>query len=306
MKKTFYSNGKLLLTGEYTVLDGAKAFALPTKYGQYLHIEEDIAVGEKIFWKSLDADGSVWYEDNITISDIINNRTPENNSITSTLITILYKAHLQNPDILEKATGLIITTELTFPKHWGLGTSSTLINNIAKWFSIDAYRLLWDSFGGSGYDIACAQHNTPILYQIIKGKPTVTPIAFKPSFTDNLYFIYLNQKQDSRKAIASYREKENDINSIISQINMITNAAANANKSINNFTALLDEHEAIMSQVLSTPTVKESLFPDFKGSLKSLGAWGGDFILAIAKDNPTAYFKKKGYTTIISYDDMIL
>jgi hypothetical protein len=30
-KKKFYSNGKLLITGEYLVLDGAKAFALPTK-----------------------------------------------------------------------------------------------------------------------------------------------------------------------------------------------------------------------------------------------------------------------------------
>jgi hypothetical protein len=28
MKQTFYSNGKLLITGEYLVLDGAKAFAL--------------------------------------------------------------------------------------------------------------------------------------------------------------------------------------------------------------------------------------------------------------------------------------
>jgi len=31
---SFYSNGKLLITGEYLVLDGAKALALPTKYGQ--------------------------------------------------------------------------------------------------------------------------------------------------------------------------------------------------------------------------------------------------------------------------------
>jgi mevalonate kinase len=28
----FYSNGKLLLTGEYLVLDGAKSLALPTKF----------------------------------------------------------------------------------------------------------------------------------------------------------------------------------------------------------------------------------------------------------------------------------
>ena len=61
-----------------------------------------------------------------------------------------------------------------------------------------------------------------------------------------------------------------------------------------------------MASVLDTPTVKQSLFPDFKGSLKSLGAWGGDFILAVAEDNPTVFFKEKGYDTIIPYHDMIL
>ena len=36
--KTFRSHGKLLLTSEYVVLDGAKALALPTKFGQSLSI----------------------------------------------------------------------------------------------------------------------------------------------------------------------------------------------------------------------------------------------------------------------------
>ena len=53
-------------------------------------------------------------------------------------------------------------------------------------------------------------------------------------------------------------------------------------------------------------TVKEALFPDFKGILKGLGAWGGDFILAISKENPKDYFASKGYETIIPYSEMIL
>jgi hypothetical protein len=53
-------------------------------------------------------------------------------------------------------------------------------------------------------------------------------------------------------------------------------------------------------------TIKESLFPDFNGIIKSLGAWGGDFVLAIAKENPTDYFKERGFKTIVSYKDMIL
>ena len=34
LKKDFYSNGKLLLTSEYVVLDGAIALAIPTRLGQ--------------------------------------------------------------------------------------------------------------------------------------------------------------------------------------------------------------------------------------------------------------------------------
>ena len=37
---TYYSNGKLLITGEYVVLDGATALAIPTKYGQSLCVSK--------------------------------------------------------------------------------------------------------------------------------------------------------------------------------------------------------------------------------------------------------------------------
>lgn len=39
-EKLFYSNGKLLLSGEYAVLDGALSLAVPTKYGQLLSVKK--------------------------------------------------------------------------------------------------------------------------------------------------------------------------------------------------------------------------------------------------------------------------
>jgi len=68
---------------------------------------------------------------------------------------------------------------------------------------------------------------------------------------------------------------------------------------------LIEEHEKIMSQLLNQPTIKESDFPDFNGSIKSLGAWGGDFILATGDNEERAYFKKKGFNTIIEFKDMV-
>ena len=70
--------------------------------------------------------------------------------------------------------------------------------------------------------------------------------------------------------------------------------------------SLLEEHEIILSHILEMKTIKESLFHDFNGVIKSLGAWGGDFILVASKENPTAYFKSKGFETILTYEEMIL
>ena len=57
----YRANGKLLLTGEYVVLDGVPALALPTKPGQTLEV--NINIGESTLrWSSWDADGSLWLE----------------------------------------------------------------------------------------------------------------------------------------------------------------------------------------------------------------------------------------------------
>jgi mevalonate kinase len=301
LKKTFYSNGKLLITGEYTVLDGAKALALPTKTGQYLDIEP--TDGTIIKWTSFDADGTIWYDAEFLLDDIKENKQHTAQPETNTLIKILHEAWLENPETLK--SGFTITTRLTFPRQWGLGTSSTLINNIAQWFDINAFNLLVKSFGGSGYDIACAQNDTPIIYQLENSSPINQPVNFDPAFTDNLWFVYLNRKQNSREAIKRYRELRNSIAPVITKIDALTQKVLNTD-SLSVFCTALEEHEAIMAQLLGLPTMKQLIFPDFNGTIKSLGAWGGDFVLAVANENPEAYFKSKGFETIIPYKDMIL
>jgi mevalonate kinase len=303
MKKTFYSNGKLLITGEYLVLDGAKALALPTKFGQNLIVENGI--NKEIKWTSYDADESNWFEETIPFTAIISTAPFEEESIKNTLITILREAHLLNPNLILKSEGYSITTHLTFPKKWGLGTSSTIINNIAQWFEIDAFLLLKNSFGGSGYDIACAQNDCPIIYHLEKGNPIVEKVNFNPIFTENLYFVYLNQKQSSKNAIAAYNEKKNNLGTKNETINQITEIVSKTNN-LNTFAEALENHETELSSILEIKTVKESLFPDFNGTIKSLGAWGGDFVLAISENNPNPYFISKGYETVIPYKEMIL
>lgn len=304
MKTEFYSNGKLLITGEYLVLDGANAFALPTKFGQNLIVEK--GTNQEIKWTSYDADGSIWFEDTFSFLELSNNPKNENPTIRDTLIKILYQGYLLNQDFIQNSDGFNITTQLTFPRNWGLGTSSTLINNIAQWLNIDAFVLLNNSFGGSGYDIACAQNNTPILYHLERGKPIIETISFEPKFTENLYFVYLDKKQSSKSSIAAYyKNKSKTLSDDIFEINKITSLVVKV-ETLQEFANALEYHETTMSAILEMQTIKESLFPDFNGTIKSLGAWGGDFVLAISAENPVEYFNKKGFGTVIPYRDMIL
>jgi len=305
MKKEFYSNGKLLITGEYLVLDGAKAFSLPTKFGQNLIVEEKSK--PEIDWKSYDADGSIWYQDTFTFEEIIIlDNSKKESSVRNTLLTILHEAFKLNPNSVNQNKGYHIATHLTFQRNWGLGTSSTLINNIAQWLQIDSFSLLKNSFGGSGYDIACAQNDSPILYYLDNDKPIVEKVIFAPIFSENLYFVYLEKKQSSNAAITSYVENKNrELSKLIVKNDSITEKVLNS-KTLEEFAFALEKHEAEMSLILEMETIKESIFPDFEGVIKSLGAWGGDFVLAISKENPTDYFIQKGFKTIIPYKNMIL
>ena len=303
--KTYRSNGKLLLTGEYVVLDGARALAIPTKYGQSLTIEKNET--NTIHWKSYDEFDKVWFEEKITFDEIATSQNlGTRNDVTYKLIQILKATQDLNPEFLNSEHGYTIKTNQDFNRKWGLGTSSTLINNIANWANVDAYKLLEKTFGGSGYDIACAQHNTPISYQRINSeKRSVETVDFDPAFKHQLYFVYLNQKQNSRDGIKAYKALNTLDDSVIEMMNELTESIINS-QTLSEFQTLIVKHEVLISNLIQQDTIKSKLFNDFDGEVKSLGAWGGDFVLATSEDDPTNYFKSKGFETVIPYDDMVL
>ena len=55
-----YSNGKLLISGEYVILDGALSLAAPTLLGQHLEILKDDS--KYIKWTSKNSNGKVWFQ----------------------------------------------------------------------------------------------------------------------------------------------------------------------------------------------------------------------------------------------------
>lgn len=302
MQTKFHSNGKLLLSGEYAILDGALGLAVPTQYGQSL----EVLVTETglLEWNSYDEQGEIWFQAVLGL-DGFKTISASDGKIATTLTALINQARTQNPDFLSTSKGVQVKTKLGFPRSWGLGTSSTLINNMAQWAKVDAYVLLWNAFGGSGYDIACAQHDLPITYQLKDGKPEVNEVAFDPIFKDSLYFVHLNQKQSSKEAIARYRKQQFNNDDLLNRVSTITQKMV-SESNLAKFEGLMEEHEAILSHTLQIPTVKSQFFPDYPNAIKSLGAWGGDFVLAVGNENTLDYFRGKGFQTVIPFSEMVL
>ena len=169
---------------------------------------------------------------------------------------------------------------------------------------VNPYVLQQRVFGGSGYDIACADARSAIVYERTNAlHPKVTPIPFSPEFKDQLFFVYLNQKQDSQKAVAAF-DKSKLTSSRIKKINTLT-AQFLQKVNLQNFQELMLEHEEIIGHIIGMTPLQKHLFTDYNGAVKSLGAWGGDFVLACGDATTPNYFANKGYATCLHYDSLI-
>jgi mevalonate kinase len=299
----YYSHGKLLLSGEYMVLDGAMSLAVPLIPGQKMQVKP--TDGNSLIWKAYEND-LIWFEAEFSVADF---------SVISSsdlfraekLSMILIKARKLNPEFLISG-GAEVINHLEFSRLWGFGSSSTLISNIAEWAIIDPFDLFFKTAGGSGYDIASARAGGPIIYKLQDSKPEFELVAFDPKFRKNLYFVYTGHKKDSDAGIKFYRSqiKPGPVEiAAISDISLKMSLAS----TLEEFEECMQEHERIISRFLRIPTVKEQHFSDFRGELKSLGAWGGDFILATWEDEPEklrTYFASKTINLIFRYNDLVL
>jgi mevalonate kinase len=296
----FFSPGKLLLTSEYVVLDGALALAVPTKWGQEFLVEK-IADGKSLInWTALHQ-GKSWLEVIIDYQDetiISSNITEPGEFIFSVLMKVKELSALH----FNQNYSYSLTTNLQFPPDFGLGSSSTLMNNLAEWAEIDAFQLNEICLGGSGYDIAVAKEKSAILYQN-KPERIIKKINFNPLFKKDLIFIHLNQKQNSREGIQHYR-KEKKSPGLIKEFSTLTNEVLEA-KTIDYFAELMVAHEQKLSRFLDLETVKEKYFFDCPVFVKSLGAWGGDFVMSSKFPDYQNYFQKKGFDTFFEYEELI-
>jgi mevalonate kinase len=305
IKTKFYGHGKLLLTGEYAVLDGAKALGLPTKFGQKLVVKR--TTSSDLIWESLDMKGKPWFESSISLFDFSPVSTTDEN-ISEFLKKVLKNAVRLNSEFLSQWNGFKIETQLEFPLDWGLGSSSTLIYLIAEWAEVNPLLLYFKTEDGSGYDVACAFAEGPVEYLNSPDEVSYTEIDFNPKYKDKLFFVHLGNKADSKEGIKDYLKAVKNKSALVKSITKITEDIKVAG-SLSEFESLLEKHEELIASHTGFKKVKDTHFSDYDGIIKSLGAWGGDFVLATSEkgiDHVKDYFGKKGLNTIITYKDMVL
>lgn len=305
--KTFFAHGKFLLTAEYLVLNGATALAIPLQMGQDIQVSSnpERSAG-KVYWRATDQE-KIWFE---AVYDIKSQKVIHSTDDTKTayLEKLLNAAHHLNPVILDIGHNYKVETKLGFRPQWGLGSSSTLISNVARWFDIDSYALHFAISNGSGYDIACATAATPIFYTLAqKNLPQIEKVDFYPHFANQIFFVYSGRKQHSEGSVQQHQPNIAVSGDKIIHASRLSMAMAQA-ATIEEFEDIIKEHNQMMTRVLQMPSAAETLLPGFPGAVKWLGAWGGDFGMVTWRDGIDElkkYLKNKSFDTVFAFQQMV-
>ena len=301
---SFFSHGKILISGEYLVLKGAKVLAIPVNLGQSLTVTS--AKPGHINWETFER-GQLTFTAQFQLPGlaVLETSHDEKAQYISKLLMAVQKL---DAAFLNSNEGYAIKTHIEFDTRWGLGSSSSLINNIAQWAQVNAFELNQRVSQGSGYDIACAQSETPILYQIKNNLPIIEKAPLLPFFFPELMLVHLNKKMATEANISGFLSKPMDLEPAIKSINILTEKMLCCTQ-LSKFQELMETHEKIVGKVIGRTPVKETLFAGFDGAVKSLGAWGGDFVLAASArpfEVQKSYFEQKGFPTVLKLGQLLI
>lgn len=298
---TYRANGKLLLTGEYLVLHGAKAIALPLNVGQQMVVSAG-SFSDSLHWRAL-YEGRIWFSCELDAHDF-SVRSADDQEKAGTLSRIFRTIQSLKPDF-QPSAGMKFETTLDTNPDWGFGSSSTLVSLLAQWSGVDPYKLNELVFQGSGFDIACATADGPVFY--IRHQPVV-PVSLHYPFASQLFLVYSGRKKGTAREVRSFLNKAVVSEHQIAEMSALSEEIARCGEQAE-FNRLLPIHEKMIGRLIGQTPVKDEYFPDFGGAIKSLGAWGGDFWLvstAMPFQQMTKYFENKGFTPVFKWSDLIL
>lgn len=304
MDQHFYARGKLLLTAEFMILHGAKSLAVPLTKGQSLELQPKKDPGQ-FRWMAM-YNREPWFETTLGLPDLeIADSTSQSKS--ENLVNMLRRILEIKPGFAEKMLQHDVTTHLEFDPAFGFGSSSTLTSLLAQWAGVDALQLHFRISRGSGYDVACATAESAILYQVVREMPVIESVDFEPPFMDNMWLVYLGEKQDSSRSVAAFLNNYLLDHKDIELYSRLTSEFLRA-QDMHEMGAVIEEHEQHLSEILRMPVLRNERFPDLQGYAKSLGAWGGDFALLVtdwSSEQIASYLPGKGIDQWFAYKTLV-
>jgi len=299
---TYHANGKLLLTGEYLVLHGAKAIAIPLNVGQQMAVSID-SERKDILWQAF-YQNRVWFSCELDPTDLSILTTTDTEK-SATLVRILKAIKSLKPEF-SLAPGTSFKTTIEANPEWGLGSSSTLLSLLSQFANVDPFVLNEMVFQGSGFDIACATADGPIMY--MRNMP-VEQLTLDYPFSDQLYLVYSGRKKKTATEVSTFLKERVISEKVVSEMSTLSEEFAFCTDQ-NEFNLLIRLHEELVSKAIGRISVKSEYFGDFKGEVKSLGAWGGDFYLVstnkLSFNEVNRYFENKGLMTVFKWGDLLL
>jgi hypothetical protein len=195
-----------------------------------------------------------------------------------------------------------VTTQLEFNRNWGWGSSSSLIDLIAQWTGLDPMELHFETSEGSGFDVACARAGGAIAYQKTGPRSAIwNSVASAHWPHEHFGLVYLGGKQDSQREVTKIRREP--LASELDAISALSRHLASS-KDAEAWSRAIDELEDRTASWLRMERV-QNRFPGVRATIKSLGAWGGDFALAVAQDpEDLKYFPLNGHL-LLKWSDCV-
>jgi mevalonate kinase len=300
MTGRLFSHGKLILLGEYAVLHGSNAVCLPLATGQDLFYT--FTNTPEIQWK--------WSYSNQIISSLVmdsqsfdlKTKDSGNHVWVKELFRLIRE---QNPQFLIEHGGELHFVNY-FPIEWGLGSSSATISSICRLARVNPYIVNQALMGGSGADIASTTTDQWFLYRKKMPLPEITKIPGDYLFKNHTCFVYSGQKQQTASHLKKVGVERSSRSIDVNEINHLVERFVSAND-INELYDVISKHEKIISEFIDLKPIG-SQYPDFKGMLKSLGAWGGDFFMAVSSEGAEyikEFFIMKGYINVFTWNELV-
>lgn len=236
--------------------------------------------------------------------------SPSTNSLTDSEDSHLLKVlALVDPTFWKPGKSYRFETRLEFHRNSGLGSSSTFIELLSRYFKLDPFQVQDKVFGGSGYDVAIAAVQKPLIFWRTENDIHFRQWSLNPELTKDWKVVFLGNKVNSRTSTSQVNDMLDDLakdENYQMQIQKIIEIVRDA-KELMAVETGIEMYQMFLSQLLGmvTPYTFFGVKPLPRGVCKWLGAWGGDMLLvnSVVWD---AYYSLWNGCEVKNWNDLVI